>query len=185
MDDAIVGNTAVAGDKKSTLMDIVARFREVMLAVDVLDGEVTDHLYAELEAAEGDLVTKIDRCLWVGDEAASRAKFMRERAKSLSEQARILEAQQDRLREYVKVAMERARVQKLETPNYASVLIKKNPASVDIEELAVFIERHKDDADLVTWEPKVNKKAIGDRLKAGKVVEGAKLITDKTCLQVK
>jgi hypothetical protein len=177
--------TTVVPSKKSSLMEIVARFREVLFAIDELDGEVTDALFVELQAAEGDLATKIDRCLWVGDEAGTRARMFRDRAKSLTEHARALEAQQDRLYDYVKAAMEIAKVQKLETENYASVLIKKNPASVDIEEPDVFAKLHKDDAEIVTWEPKLNKKAIGDRLKAGKPVEGAKLITNKTCLQVK
>jgi hypothetical protein len=186
--DATQENTAVSeasNNKKATLLEIVARFREVLFAIDELDGEVTDALFAELQAAEGDLTLKIDRCLWVGDEAGTRARMFRDRAKALTEHARILEAQQDRLYEYVKTAMELAQVKKLETQNYASVLIKKNPPSVDIEEPAVFVQTHKDDADLVTWEPKINKKAVGDRLKAGKDVAGATLITNKTCLQVK
>ena len=176
---------AAATVKKRSLMDIVADFRQVLLAIDAEDGEVTDALFAELQQAEGDLTQKIDRCLWVGDEAAGRARMFRERAKALTEQARILEAQQDRLRDYVKAAMTLANVKKLETENYASVLIKSSSASVDIEEPDVFAKVHKDDVDLVHWEPKIDKKAIGDRLKAGIAVEGAKLITDKTCLQVK
>jgi hypothetical protein len=177
--------TPVVPAKKASLMDIVARFREVLFAIDELDGEVTDALFDELQAAEGDLTQKIDRCLWVGDEAGTRARMFRDRAKALTEHARVLEAQEDRLKAYVKTAMELAKVQRLETENYASVLIKKNPASVDIEEPDVFAQTHKDDAALVTWEPKINKKAVGDRLKAGQAVAGAKLITDKTCLQVK
>ena len=176
---------AAATVKRRSLIDIVADFRSVLLAIDAEDGEVTDALFAELQQAEGDLTNKIDRCLWVGDEAAGRARMFRERAKALTEQARILEAQQDRLRDYVKAAMTLANVKKLETENYASVLIKSSSASVDIEEPDVFAKVHKDDVDLVHWEPKIDKKAIGDRLKAGIAVEGAKLITDKTCLQVK
>ena len=171
--------------KKRSLMDIVADFRQVLLAIDAEDGEVTDQLFAELTQAEGDLTQKIDRCLWVGDEAESRAKMFRERAKALTEHARILEGQQERLREYVKTAMTLANVKKLETQNYASVLVKKNPASVDIEEPAAFIAAHKDDAELVAWEPKINKRAVSDRLKAGIAVAGATLNETKTCLQVK
>lgn len=171
--------------KKPTLLDIVAQFRRILFAVDELDGEVTDELYGALEKAEGDLTTKIDRCLWVSDEAGARAKFMRERSKALAEQAHILEGQQERLRSYVKTAMELARIQKLETPNYASVLIKQSPAAVDIEEPDIFAQVHKDDADLVTWEPKIHKKAIMDRFKVGQEVKGATLITNRTYLQVK
>ena len=66
--------TPVESNKKASLMDIVARFREVLHAIDELDGEVTDALFGELQAVEGDLATKIDRCLWVGDEAGTRAR---------------------------------------------------------------------------------------------------------------
>jgi len=171
---------------RMSLTEIVAAFRDLLLIVDEADGEVTDELFAALAAVEGDLTKKVDGCLWVAVEAEGRADVLAARAKALGERAKALANTGARLRTYVHESLKAAGVPKLETANFVAT-VAKNPASVDIEEVDAFVAAHKADAEIVetrtTYTP--IKKAIGDRLKAGIAVAGARLITDRTNLKVK
>jgi hypothetical protein len=177
---------AIAPAPRMSLTEIVAAFRDLLLVVDEQDGEVTDELFAALEAVEADLAKKVDGCLWVAVEAEGRADVLAARAKALGERAGVLANTGKRLRAYVHESLKAAGVPKLETPNFVAS-VNKNPASVDIEEVDAFITEHKADAEIVetktTYTP--IKKAIAERLKAGVAVKGAKLITDRTNLKVK
>ena len=171
---------------RMSLTEIVAAFRDLLLIVDEADGEVTDELFAALAAVEGDLTKKVDGCLWVAVEAEGRADVLAARAKALGERAKALANTGARLRTYVHESLKAAGVPKLETANFVAT-VAKNPASVEIEDEAAFIEAHRHDVDLVATKTlcSVIKKGVADRLKAGETIAGARLITDRTNLKVK
>lgn len=176
----------IAPAPRMSLTEIVAAFRDLLLVVDEQDGEVTDELFAALEAVEADLAKKVDGCLWVAVEAEGRADVLAARAKALGERASVLANTGKRLRAYVHESLKAAGVPKLETPNFVAS-VNKNPASVEIEDEAAFIEAHRAEPELVATKTtySVIKKAVGDRLKAGEAILGARLITDRTNLKVK
>jgi hypothetical protein len=57
--------------------------------------------------------------------------------------------------------------------------VKKNPPSVEIE------NEDEIPAEYIDWNPSISKTKIKDAMDAGKTVPGAKLITDKTRLEIK
>jgi uncharacterized Zn ribbon protein len=108
--------------KKRTLNEIVEDFRRVLHCIDDAEGELTPELEQSLTEAEGELSTKVDRCLWVAREAEAQAEVYAERAKALADRAAVLKGQAKRLEKYVHGAMLTLGVKRVETPNFVATI---------------------------------------------------------------
>jgi len=194
--------------KKRTLSEIIEDFRRVMHSIDALEGEVTPELEDELTSCEEALIDKVDKCLWVAQEAEAQAGVYTERAKSLADRAKVLKNQSKRLEDYVLWAMTVANVSKLNTQNFVAS-IHRNPASATVEDEEKFIEHYLKEGSYVVVgveEPEkervmldlkqlprfiridlsVNKKDLLAALKAGEPnIQFARLVEDRVHLIVK
>lgn len=86
----------------------------------------------------------------------------------------------DKFKEYVKENMERLDIPKIDT-EIGTMSISKNPASVEIYDETLITDKYKKSKITVA----IDKAAIKNDLKAGKEVQGARLIEDKTSLRIK
>lgn len=86
----------------------------------------------------------------------------------------------DKFKEYVKENMQQLEVEKIET-ELGTLSIVKNPASVEIYDETLIIDEYKKEKVTIS----IDKTAIKNDLKAGKEVQGARLIEDKTSLRIK
>lgn len=178
----VVEPVAAPAVPKRTLGDIVAEMRRILHEVDEAGGELSGTLEAELTACDADLTQKVDRCLWVADEAYATADVFQRRADDLAQRAKSAKAKGDRLKAYVAAALLDARIDKLPTPNYPGVRLQKNNPSVEIENEDAFVAAHQKDG-LVKFEPKIDRKATLDLLKAGQAVVGAKIAPERKHLR--
>lgn len=85
-----------------------------------------------------------------------------------------------KFKEYVKENMEKLGLQKIDT-ELGTLSIAKNPASVEIFDETLIADEYKKEKVTVS----IDKTSIKNALKAGKDVQGAKLVEDKTSLRIK
>lgn len=102
----------------------------------------------------------------------ARASMAMDVAERIEERAKAEQRRADRLREYLHAQLEKAGVTEIKAlDNTFAIRVRKNPPSVvidsEIELPAQYVE--------VRTDTKVNKKAVGDALKAGTAVPGAHL----------
>ena len=100
--------------------------------------------------------------------------------KRLQKRKEVAKNLQGRLKAYVKLCMETMDTKKVELDTM-TFSIQKNPPSVEIEAKNLIPRSYLHEEMVV----KVDKKAIGDALKKGTPVLGARLITGKTSLRVR
>lgn len=86
----------------------------------------------------------------------------------------------DKFKEYVKENMQQLEVEKIET-ELGTLSIAKNPASVEIYDETLITDEYKKEKVTIS----IDKTAIKNDLKAGKEVQGARLIENKTSLRIK
>lgn len=86
----------------------------------------------------------------------------------------------DKFKEYVKENMQHLEVEKIET-ELGTLSIAKNPASVEIYDETLIKDEYKKEKVTIS----IDKTAIKNDIKAGKEVQGARLIEDKTSLRIK
>lgn len=99
--------------------------------------------------------------------------------KRYSERKGRLEARAERARAAISVAMDMAGLKKLELPQ-AVLTIKATPAKAIVTDEAAIPSKFWKPAD-----PKLDKKAVLDALKAGETVSGAELSNGGTTLQIR
>lgn len=93
----------------------------------------------------------------------------------------VLKHKQDRIKEYVKGAMEYMDIQKIETP-LGKISIAKNPPSVEILDENIIPDDYKIKKEVIN----IDKKAILNTFKEnGEVINGTRIIVDKTNLRIK
>ena len=85
-----------------------------------------------------------------------------------------------KFKEYVKENMEKLDLQKIDT-ELGTLSIAKNPASVEIFDETLISDEYKKEKVTVS----IDKTSIKNALKAGKDVQGARLVEDKTSLRIK
>ena len=101
--------------------------------------------------------------------------------KRLAENRKNLENKLANFKDYVKKCMENAGLQKVDTV-LGTITVAKNPISVEITDENEVPNKFK--LEIVTT--KIDKKAILDNFKeTGELVEGTKIISDKTNLRIK
>lgn len=143
-------------------------------------GELTPELEALLDEANLAITAKAASigkwCLNLGAEVAViNAEITRLKA---AETAR--ENLRKRLMDYIKAALISADIQTMDCGIF-KLTVAKNPPSVEI----VNEEAIPSEYVIVTTARTVDKRDVLDALKAGEVVPGARLVTDKTNLRIK
>lgn len=158
------------------LYDIAGELATLHDHLEQTGGELTPDLEASLDGLQmafSDKVANIGR--WVLNVAASEkaltAEIDRLTAKRLAR--RNL---QDRLKEYVKQAMDHAGVKKIEGDAF-TWRIQANPPSVEIADQTKIPMRFR---IIIPESFQVDKKKVLDALKSGERIGGAVLVTDKT-----
>ena len=137
-------------------------------------GEVPPEEIADtLEALEGDVRDKAVAVAAFTRNLDSSAEAIREAGLAMLARADRLERRADSVRNYLLFQMQCAQITKIESPWFV-VSVRKNPPSVVIEdEILIPAEL------MVTPDPppkRPNKMAIGNKLKAGEEVPGARLM---------
>ena len=105
---------------------------------------------------------------------------MKNEEKRIAENRKVLENKLDKFKTYVKENMQRLEIQKLES-ELGTLSIAKNPASVEILDESLIPDGYKKEKVTIT----VDKTAIKNDLKAGKNIQGVRLVEDKTTLKIK
>lgn len=99
----------------------------------------------------------------------------------LSTKRKFMEAQLDKFKTEVKNVLEENGVEKIET-EVGKILVRKNPISIEVED----IEKVPDEYKVVKTVVSVDKKKITENFKeTGELIDGVKINTENTSLQVK
>ena len=93
---------------------------------------------------------------------------------------KAIDSKIDKFKEYVKVNMQDLNLEKIQT-ELGTLTIAKNPVSVEIYDETLIADEYKKEKVTVS----IDKTAIKNAIKAGKNVQGAKLVEDKTSLRIK
>lgn len=93
---------------------------------------------------------------------------------------KAIDNKNDRFKGYVKTNMEALGLQKVETP-LGIINVAKNPPSIEVYAPDLVEDEYKESKVTIT----INKLKIKEALKAGKNVQGARLVEDKTSLRIK
>ena len=142
--------------------------------IDPETGEIAD--YEAFEQLQMDRQTKIENvALWVKDLDAE-AKAIREEEKALADRRRVAENKAERLREYLRLALNG---EKFSTARVA-VSYRKS-IGVMIEDEAAFLVEHPEYARVKT---EIDKASLKDALKEGTEVSGAAL-EERVSMQIK
>jgi hypothetical protein len=199
MEAAVLG-----APKKATLSEIMDTYRKVLFEIDDAEGVLEDGLEEALTAAEGALVDKVDRVLWVAAEAAKNAELYKERAQALADRGKRLSKESERLKEYVHGTLLTLGVKRLETAHYVAT-VAESPPSLGVlegkeEELLELLSAQEDCFEAPLWvvyqrpprglrvKLELDKKALLEDLKKGECDEFKAylwIIKDRTNLRVR
>lgn len=165
---------------KLTLYDISNDYREAVEKLSDLDlpPEVVEDT---LEGLQGTLEAKAIAVASFAGNLEATAEQIKQAEAKMAHRRRVLENRAASVRAYIKTCMESAGISKVECP-YFKMAIRQNPPSVEIfdfESLPEDVLRKPPQPP-----PEPDKKLIGDRLKAGQDVPGARLKTS-TRLDIK
>ncbi len=155
-----------------TLYDLTRMQRCVldgMFAVDEETGEV----FAGAEGAEAlgeALADKVDACACYLKEIEAEADAIRAEEERLAGRRRALRARAERFRDYMAICMQNARERRVETPR--AVVSLRRTRAVEVYDFDALPEQFVN----VKTETKPDRRAIGDAIKAGREVPGARTI---------
>lgn len=165
----------------TTLYALSAQKQELLntiAAFDLEDMQASDVIADTLEALDEALEGKVESVLHFRQHLLNEAAALKAEEQRLAERRKLREAKADRLKEYVNECLSIAGVKKLETALYT--VSYRNSTVVEItntEALPIGFLR-----TTTTTDP--DKNAIKKALKAGEVIDGARLV-DKMNLQIK
>ena len=163
-----------------SLYNITNKFVELMDKAE--DGELTEEEYNQLgEELAIELRNKSSNIIGYIQNSESILTAMKNEEKRLSDIRKLGEAKLEKFKRYVKENMERLDLKEIPT-ELGKLSIAKNPISVEIEDIDSIPEEFKE----VVIETKVDKTLIKKHFKeTGEVVDGVKIIDDKTSLRIK
>jgi hypothetical protein len=155
-----------------TLYQIAAEYREAAELLATLD--VDEQTVADtLESISGDLTTKAQNIAFVVRNMEATAEAIKTAAAGMTGRAKALEQRAKNIRHYLLDNMERAGVEKIDSP-YFRLSIRKNPIAVAIEDERQIPARFMVQAPPPP--PVPSKTAIADALKNGEDVPGCRLV---------
>lgn len=146
------------------------------------DMEIDDQTFADtLEGLSGELEVKATNVAMFIRNLEASADAIKAAEKQMADRRKALEAKSDRMRQYLLDNMLRTGITKIDCP-YFALSIRKNPPAVEVLNQDMIPDEYFDIPEPPP--PTLNKNRLKDDLKAGVVVEGAKL-TQGSSLQIK
>ena len=134
-----------------------------------------------LEGLSGELEQKaINVAMYIKNLEVS-ADAIKQAEKAMADRRKSIEAKQDKIRKYLLENMLKTGITKIECPHFV-LSVRKNPASVDVLMQDQIPDEYFDIPDPLP--PTLNKKRLAEDLKAGVLIEGARL-TQSNSLQIK
>ncbi|EPR4504131.1 siphovirus Gp157 family protein, partial [Listeria monocytogenes] len=152
--------------KMSTLYSIQGKYQQLLNLAEQLDPEL---LKDTLESIDDELETKAENVAFVIKELEGQSLVLETETKRLAERKNTINNNVKRLKQSLFDAMITAKKQKIKT-NLFTLDIRKNPPSVIVEDESKLLNY------LIEQPKKIDKTKLGDDLKKGIEVPGAKII---------
>jgi hypothetical protein len=134
-----------------------------------------------LEGLSGELEQKaINVAMYIKNLEVS-ADAIKQAEKSMADRRKAIESKNERIRKYLLENMLKTGITKIECPHFV-LSVRKRPASVDVLMQDQIPDEYFDIPDPLP--PTLNKKRLAEDLKAGVLIEGARL-TQGNSLQIK
>jgi hypothetical protein len=134
-----------------------------------------------LESLSGDLEAKATATAMFVKNLEANAEAIKQAEKAMAERRRTQESKADRIRQYLLENMLKTGISKIDCP-YFVMSVRKNPPAVDVLMADQIPDEYFDIPEPLP--PVLNKKRLAEDLKAGVVIEGARL-TQGNSLQIK
>ncbi|EAC5051979.1 siphovirus Gp157 family protein [Listeria monocytogenes] len=150
----------------STLYSIQGKYQQLLNLAEQLDPEL---LKDTLESIDDELETKAENVAFVIKELEGQSLILDKETKRLAERKNIINNNVKRLKQSLFDAMITAKKQKIKT-NLFTLDIRKNPPSVIVEDESKLLNY------LIEEPKKLDKTKLGDDLKKGIEVPGAKIV---------
>ncbi len=152
--------------KMSTLYSIQGKYQQLLNLAEQLDPEL---LKDTLESIDDELETKAENVAFVIKELEGQSLILEKETKRLAERKNTINNNVKRLKQSLFDAMITANKQKIKT-NLFTLDIRKNPPSLIVEDESKLLNY------LIEQPKKLDKTKLGDDLKKGIEVPGAKII---------
>lgn len=144
-------------------------------------GEATQEMIADtIEGVEGMLIEKAENIVHIANDYSRSIEAIDNEVKRLNDMKKTLKNQQDSLKEYLRLNMERTGIDKIECPLFKITLRKDSKAAQINDESAL-----PDDYVTVKTTITPDKRKILADLKNGVKIDGAELTTGKTSILIK
>ncbi|EAE7815255.1 siphovirus Gp157 family protein [Listeria monocytogenes] len=150
----------------STLYSIQGKYQQLLNLAEQLDPEL---LKDTLESIDDELETKAENVAFVIKELEGQSLVLETETKRLAERKNTINNNVKRLKQSLFDAMITAKKQKIKT-NLFTLDIRKNPSSIIVEDESKLLNY------LIEQPKKIDKTKLGDDLKKGIEVPGAKII---------
>lgn len=134
-----------------------------------------------LESLSGDIELKATNVGFFVKNLEASAEAIKQAEKQMTERRKAIEAKAERIRKYLLENMIKTGISKIDCP-YFVLSVRNNPPAVDVLMQDQIPDEYFDIPDPLP--PALNKKRLAEDLKAGAVIEGARLIQGKS-LQIK
>ena len=142
------------------------------------DMEIDEQTFADtLEGLSGDLEVKATNVAMFVRNLEASAEAIKAAEKQMAERRKALEAKADRIRQYLLDNMNRTGITKIDCP-YFVLSVRKNPPAVEVLNQDMIPDEYFDIPEPPA--PTLNKNRLKEDLKAGVVVEGAKLMAGQS-----
>jgi len=155
----------------TALYNIAAEYRDAALKLADMDLDAQT-IADTLEGLSGDMEVKAQNVAYFARNLEATAAAIKQAEAEMAARRKSLENRAEGLRQYIFTSMKVAGIQQIECPHFR-LSIKNNPGSVDIYEPDLVPAEFMVQPD--TPPPAANKKAIGEAIKAGREVPGARL----------
>lgn len=152
--------------KMSTLYSIQGKYQQLLNLAEQLDPEL---LKDTLESIDDELETKAENVAFVIKELEGQSLILEKETKRLAERKNTINNNVKRLKQSLFDAMITVNKQKIKT-NLFTLDIRKNPPSLIVEDESKLLNY------LIEQPKKLDKTKLGDDLKKGIEVPGAKII---------
>lgn len=159
----------------TALYQLVAQHRELQAIAE--ESEIDPQVLLDtLEGLQGDIEAKSRSVAMVVKNLESFADQVDEAAKQMQTRAKRIRERAEGIRTYLKTNMQACGIMKIQCAEF-TIALRKNPARADIIDEAAIPDAFRE------WPepppPRINRKAVLDALKAGKLVPGAQLAQDE------
>ena len=127
-----------------------------------------------IEGLQGDMQEKCTNVAAFIRNTEALAEQIKQAEATMAARRKALENRADRIRQYLLENMQRTGISKIESP-WFKIALSKNPPSVVVDDEDTLKFAHPEFVKVVTTES-LDKTAIKEAIKAGQIVEGARLV---------